>query len=89
MKARALQPAVPALTSALKSVIKERAGTPPLPLAVVLIYEYITTVDHRGWKRVSMGFLLECSYKKCSVAQAQGLLYTSRSRWGCFTVEEL
>lgn len=75
-----------ALPSVLKSVMKERAGKPTLPLAFVVIYEYITTVDHRGQKRASMGFLSVCSYEiaaeKRGVAWAQALLCTSRSR--CF-----
>lgn len=40
------------------------------PLVFVLPYEYITKVDHRGQKRVSMVFLLECSYE-IAAAQAQ------------------
>lgn len=63
MKHRVLQLDVNALIGVLTSVIKERAGTPPFLVAFVvhykyIIYEYITTVDHKGQKRVSMGFLL-------------------------------
>jgi len=84
LKPRALQPGVSSPTRVLGRVVEERAGTPPLLLDFVLIYERVTTADHGGEEIVSMGYILERSYEiaaeKWSVAWAQALLCTPQSR---------